>query len=121
MNKSGHTDQYDAVYNPALMMNHSVTASGGTDRSNYLLSFGYLDQNGMLLNTYLKRYSVRVNTSFKVRDNIRVGENLYVYYQNNPQVPTNGAFGPNQAVYEQLPFIPIYDIGRKLRRNQSRP
>lgn len=111
VNKTGQGgDVYDAIFRNALMMNHSVSASGGTDKSSYLVSFGYLDHQGTLENTYLKRYNARVNTTFKIRDNIRVGENLNIYYKDNPQSPSNGNFGPVQQAYNQLPFLPLYDI-----------
>lgn len=111
VNKNGQGgDMYDAIFNPALMMNHTISASGGTDRANYLLSFGYLDHQGTLQNTYLKRYNVRMNTMFKLRDNIRFGENINIFYTDNPQAPANGNFGPIQQAINQLPIFPIYDI-----------
>lgn len=111
LNKAGQGgDMYDAIFNSALMMNQSISASGGTDRSNYLLSLGYLDQQGTLQNTYLKRYNARANTMFKLTNNIRIGENLNVFYKDNPQSAVNGGFGPIQGSFNQLPFLPIYDI-----------
>jgi len=52
-NKSG-TDWYHSMFKPAPIQSHTVTASGGSDRSNYLFSFNYFDQQGTLMNTYLK-------------------------------------------------------------------
>lgn len=108
--KNGRTDMYDEIFNPALMMNHSITASGGTENAKYLATFGYLDQQGTMLNTYLKRYTARVNTEFNLSPNIRIGENLNVYYQNNPQKASNGGFGPIVGAFTHLPFLPVYDI-----------
>ena len=111
VNKNGRGgDVYDAIFNRALMMNHSVSASGGTDKANYLFSFGYLDHQGTLQNTYLKRYNVRANTSYKIKNHVRLGENLNAYFTNNPQSPSNGSFGPIQQAFSQLPFLPLYDI-----------
>jgi TonB-linked SusC/RagA family outer membrane protein len=111
VNKNGQGgDMYDAIFNPALMMNHTLSASGGSDRANYLLSVGYLNHQGTLQNTYLKRYNMRVNTMFKLRDNIRIGENVNISYTDNPQAPVNGNFGPIQQAINQLPIFPVYDI-----------
>lgn len=111
VNKGGQGgDVYDAIFSPALMMNHSVSASGGTEKANYLFSIGYLDHQGTLENTFLKRYNVRANTSYKIKNNVRVGENLNVFFNNNPQSPSNGNFGPIQQAYSQLPLLPLYDI-----------
>ncbi len=104
-------DLYDAIFRPALMMNHSLSASGGNDRANYLFSLGYLDHQGTLENTYLKRYNLRANSTYKIKENVRLGENLNIFFRDNPQSPSNGNFGPIQQAYNQFPFIPIYDIG----------
>ncbi len=103
-------DIYDAVFSPALMMNQNISASGGTDRASYFLSLGYLDHQGTLKNSYLKRYNIRANTTFKITNTVRLGENLNVFFKQNPQFPSNGAFGPIQQAFSQLPFIPNYDI-----------
>lgn len=109
--KTGSSNAYDEIMNPALMMQHNITASGGTDRATYLVSFGYLDHQGTLENTFLRRYNVRVNSQVKVRENIRIGENLNIFYKNNPNVtPINGGFGPIQAAISTPPFLPLYDI-----------
>ncbi len=108
-NKTG-TDWFHEAFKPARIMSHSITASGGGDRSSYLFSVNYFDQKGTLLNTYLKRYATRINTTFNVKNNIRVGENAYLFFKENPRV-TNNVEGNevNTTGWEQ-PIIPVYDI-----------
>ena len=109
-NKTG-TDWFHAVFKPAPIQSHTITASGSSEKSNYLFSFNYFDQQGTLLNTYLKRYAARINTVFNVKNNIRVGENLYVFYKDNPKIGNNQeANAVNLTAWEQ-PIIPIYDAG----------
>ncbi|MEO6948770.1 MAG: TonB-dependent receptor [Ginsengibacter sp.] len=104
-------DMYDAIFNPALMMNQSVTASGGNDKATYLISLDYLDHKGTLENTRLQRYSLRTNTTFKLGKSFRLGENFNIYYKQNPQAPNNGNFGPILTAEAELPIIPLFDIG----------
>jgi TonB-linked SusC/RagA family outer membrane protein len=109
-NKTG-TDWYHAVFKPAPIQSHTVTASGGSDKSAYLFSFNYFDQQGTLLNTYLKRYAARINTVFNVKNNVRVGENLYVFYKDNPRIDNNGEGNEvNTTAWEQ-PIIPLVNAG----------
>jgi TonB-linked SusC/RagA family outer membrane protein len=116
-NKSG-TDWFHTVFRPAPIQSHTVSASGGTDKSSYLFSVGYFDQQGTLISTYLKRYDVRVNTSFTPRTGIRLGENAYFFYKENPNVNNNsgttGSGNINEGViattYREQPIIPQYDI-----------
>ena len=112
-NKTG-TDWFHAIFKPAMIQNHTLSASGGSDKSQYFFSFNYFNQQGTLLDTYLKRYSARINTTFNVKDHIRVGENAYVFYRSSPGgIPgsANQAEGnPISMSYRMSPIIPVYDI-----------
>lgn len=109
-NKKG-TDWWDEIFDPAPMTSHSITASGGQEKSSYLFSLNYFDQKGTLLNTYLKRYSMRANTSWNIKDNIRIGENLQLFYKDNPRIGNNERGNAvNNTAWEQ-PIIPVYDAG----------
>ncbi|WP_423347326.1 SusC/RagA family TonB-linked outer membrane protein [Larkinella sp. VNQ87] len=109
VNKTG-TDWFHEVFKNAPITNHNLTASGGTDKSNYLVSLGYFNQQGTLIKTYLQRYSARVNTQFKVRNNIRIGENLYFFYKKNPGFDNLSTGNPIAWTYRAMPIIPVYDI-----------
>ena len=108
-NKSG-TDWFHEIFKPAPIQSHTISASGGSDRSTYLFSLGYFDQQGTLLNTYLKRYSVRMNTQFNVKKNIRIGENAYIFYRDNPQIGNQGEGNEISNSYRTQPIVPVYDI-----------
>ncbi len=107
-NKQG-TDWYHTLFTPAPIQSHTISASGANDKSAYLFSLGYFNQQGTLLNTYLKRYSARINTVFNVKNNIRIGENAYLFYKDNPQIGLNQENDINQ-VYRMQPIIPVFDI-----------
>lgn len=107
-NKQG-TDWFHEVFKPALIQSHTLTASGGSGKSNYLFSINYYDQQGTLIGTHLKRYSVRANTTFDVTDRLRVGENAYMFYKDNPQISYNSENTINM-VYREQPIIPVHDI-----------
>jgi TonB-linked SusC/RagA family outer membrane protein len=109
VNKSG-TDWFHQAFKPAPMTNHNVTASGGTDKSQYLFSLGYLNQQGTLIDTYVKRYSLRLNTQFNIGKNFRIGENLYGFYKQSPTFANNVDGGTLANIYRMMPIIPVYDI-----------
>ncbi|HVZ57849.1 MAG TPA: TonB-dependent receptor [Chitinophagaceae bacterium] len=104
------TDWFHELFKPAFQTNHTLTASGGSDKSRYLFSLGYLDQNGTFLGTYLKRYTGRMNMEFNVKKNIRVGENLSVAYRDNPKTGILGETNIGMT-YREQPIIPVYDEG----------
>ncbi len=110
-NKTG-TDWFHEIFKPSLSHQHSLTFSGGNQKNKHLFSVGYLDQQGTLINTHLKRITARVNTSYSLRDQIRVGQNLQLASLENPQIPTQQ--GPNNNIifrtFTSDPILPVYDI-----------
>lgn len=109
VNKQG-TDWFREVFKRAPMTNHNLAISGGTAKSSYMVSLGYFDQTGTLLNTYLRRYSMRINTDFKVRNHLRVGQNIYGYYRQNNGLDNLAVGNSVSHIYRMMPIVPVYDI-----------
>jgi TonB-linked SusC/RagA family outer membrane protein len=111
-NKTG-TDWFHELFKPAFSQNHSLTVSGANEKNKYLFSFGYLNQQGTALNTYLKRYTARINTEFSVNKNIRIGENLQLSYRDNPRIASQFNLSVSNEITRSIltnPIIPVYDI-----------
>jgi TonB-linked SusC/RagA family outer membrane protein len=66
----------DAILKNGVWNAHSVAISGGTDKTTYNVSLGYIREGGIIDNTDLKKYSMRTNLDFKVNDKISLGLNL---------------------------------------------
>ncbi|THU33470.1 TonB-dependent receptor [Niastella caeni] len=110
-NKQG-TDWFHEVFKPAPITSHNLSVSSGSDRSTFFLSLNYFNQQGTLIETYLKRYSARINTTFNMGNKVRIGENAYIFYRQNPGL-TNGnqdEGNPISHSYRESPLIPVYDI-----------
>ncbi len=108
-NKTG-TDWFDEIYDAAPIQSHNISVGSGSDRSNFFLSLNYFNQQGTLLNTYLKRYSARINTTFNIADRVRIGENAYVFYRQSPGFNNQNEGNAISHSYRQSPIIPVYDI-----------
>jgi TonB-linked SusC/RagA family outer membrane protein len=108
-NKQG-TDWFKEIFKPAPIQSHTLSASGGSDKSTYLFSLGYFNQQGTLLETYLKRYSVRLNTVFNLNDKFRIGENAYMFYRDNPQIGNQSEGNEISQIYRTQPIVPVRDI-----------
>lgn len=64
----GNTDWQDELTRTAISNNVNFSAAGATDNSNYYAALGYENQEGILYNSNLRRYSGRVNVSQKAFD-----------------------------------------------------
>ncbi|HKB43535.1 MAG TPA: SusC/RagA family TonB-linked outer membrane protein, partial [Chitinophagaceae bacterium] len=108
-NKIG-TDWYKEITRNARVQSHNVSISAGSDKSSYFFSVGYLDQEGILKYQFNKRYSIRANTVFNIKNNIRVGENAYIFYKQNPRFGNQSEGSPFTTAYREDAIIPVYDI-----------
>ncbi len=108
-NKTG-TDWFHEIFKPAMIQNHSLSVSSGNDRSSYFFSMNYFNQQGTLIKTYLKKYDIRANTMFNIKDRIRIGENLSLVYRQAPGFTNQNEGNSISFTYRMPPIIPVYDI-----------
>lgn len=73
---------------------HSIDVSGGTDRIQYFVGFGYLNQKGMWPTTYVNRYNLSTSLAIKATESTKISLNLNgrVEQGNYPAVGTGRVF-----------------------------
>ena len=59
-----------------LRQEYILSISGGTGKTNYMFSFGYLDQEGLVKSTNFSRFSGRTNLDTEIKPWLKVGMNL---------------------------------------------
>lgn len=69
------TDWNDYIYQTGFQQSHSVAASGGTDKSQYYVSFGFTDQAGIVRSNDLNRLNMKFDLSQQANSWLRVGLN----------------------------------------------
>ncbi len=52
--------------------------------ANYYTNFTYLNQQGVVVNQFLRRFSLRFNTEYKPLKHVKIGENMLLTYRSNP-------------------------------------
>jgi TonB-dependent starch-binding outer membrane protein SusC len=107
---AANTDWYDAITSTALTQKHDLAVTAGTENSKIYLGASYLDQNGIILNTGTKRYTVRLNSEFSfLKKHIKIGENVQVANREGRYVPNNSDDSPVLAgPYRSQSIIPVY-------------
>ncbi|MDR3308416.1 MAG: TonB-dependent receptor, partial [Tannerella sp.] len=66
----------DAFLQTGITQNHQLSINGGNDDHRYLISGGYNNQDGIIRNTGLERYTGRINIDKDVFPKLKVGVNL---------------------------------------------
>jgi TonB-linked SusC/RagA family outer membrane protein len=70
------TDWQSEVFRPATQQSHSISATGGNDKTQYAIMGGFFQQDGIAINSDLKRFNSRVNIDSKVNDWFKIGTSL---------------------------------------------
>lgn len=85
------TDWQDAVFRPnAFMHNYNLSFDGGNDKGHYALSASYFGQQGTIVGSDYNRFTLRLNSDFKVRDWLKIGEHFSI-------VSSYGRFAMNNS------------------------
>jgi TonB-dependent starch-binding outer membrane protein SusC len=112
-NLGSQTDWQDVLFRTGLSNDHSLTYGGGSDKGSYRFSMGYLNQDGIMTNSSMKRYSARFNGDQKfLKDKLTVGVNLTVSEITDFGVPITDNVGFTGDllgnVLKANPTMPIY-------------
>ncbi|MBQ2210027.1 MAG: TonB-dependent receptor [Prevotella sp.] len=67
------TDWQDELFHTAFMTNHSLSLTGGTEKTTYAISAGYLYQDGIALSTGFKRQTLRGNVDTELKKWLKGG------------------------------------------------
>jgi TonB-linked SusC/RagA family outer membrane protein len=100
----------DALFRTANRTNATLSISGGGDKSDYYLSMGYLNEQGTLKFSGLKRYTMRLNVNATANSWLTAGLNMDGGYSESNYLLRNGAFTSNPFYYSRNmgPIYPIY-------------
>ena len=104
-------DYQDMIFRKAKMNNYQVSVSGGSDKVSYLVSGGYLQQDGIVKRSALDRYSMRANVEVNLLPKLKIGMNLSPSYKVQQEVKTEGHWADNaviNAALSAMPFVPVY-------------
>lgn len=104
------TDWQDELYRNGVNHRHNLSIIGGGNAVRYAVSGGYQDQQGIVLNTGLKKYNLRTNVDVDISKKITVGASL-AYTDTDSKEITEGRFqqSPVMAALIYLPFLKAYN------------
>ncbi|MCJ7820861.1 MAG: SusC/RagA family TonB-linked outer membrane protein, partial [Bacteroidales bacterium] len=77
----GGVNWFDLIMQNSVTQNYELSASGGSGNTSFIISLGFMDENGLLKNDNLKRYNGRININHKITDKINAGANLQFTYR----------------------------------------
>jgi len=108
------TDWIKEGFSTAPLQNHTLSFSGGTDRSSLYISGGYFKQEGIAggSKSFVERYSIRINSTHKLKDWLTFGENFSYTNRNSRGLTDNTEYGGVIGSMLSLdPLTPVYYDG----------
>lgn len=92
--ETNNTDWFDLLFQAPLSQTHSLSLSGGSDRTTYYSSIGVLNERGNTKGNEQSRYTASININSTLTDNLKVGFKL-----NGAKSTTDGFYGVDPFNY----------------------
>lgn len=112
--KGAGTNWQDRIFRKAYSQDYYLTMSGGGEKTTYRASFGYGDQQGVMLASDLKRANARINinhSAWKDRLTFDLRTNYgQTFSKQSPVSNTVGSELGSSMNYEAMVFNPTYPV-----------
>ncbi len=108
-NKNVDTNWYDVMYETGVIQRHSLSFSNATDKGNYYVSLGYLDNDGVIAGRkdYYRRLSASINAEQKIKSWLTVGTtNQLDHFERVAVTSNNYAMGLPNSILQMDPLTP---------------
>ncbi len=99
------TNWFNEATQQKMSQNHQLGFSGGSERTQYSISLGYRDDQGLVKTTYMKRYSGRFTVDDQIKKWLKVGGTLSYNNQSERLSDVNDAV--SRQIVEDFPFLPV--------------
>ena len=104
-----NTNWLDLAFRTGITQNHTVSVSGGSDKTQFYVSGNYYKEQGTLIDNSKTAYNLRSNLTTKLSDKVKLSVLFNTIYTQNDN-PTNLFTG--NALYDaylSMPFDPAFN------------
>lgn len=102
-------DWQKAMYRTALTQNYNVSIQQGNDNSNYRASVGYINQDGIMVNTGYRRLNAKLNGRTTIAKKLQLGVDLSAQYSVTNAGDTDGKDKTSQYALTMVPIVESKD------------
>ncbi|MBC9797424.1 SusC/RagA family TonB-linked outer membrane protein [Sinomicrobium weinanense] len=109
----GNTDWIDVMYpGTAPMQEHKLSVSGGSEKTSYIASLGYMNQKGLLkvADDNFERYNAGLKVSTEATDWLDLNFSMSLNYTDNnrPNTASHGGTSSGWISGDLRPIMPVY-------------
>lgn len=103
-NKGYDTDWWKKVSRTGFNQNYNLSIRTGNDKSKTALSLGFMDDEGSIITTDFKRFSLRLNQEYNINKYVTVGTNINIASMRQRRTETIPYFN---FILKADPFTPV--------------
>lgn len=103
--KNNDTDWWDLAFRQGMVNSHQLSASGGSEKTQFYVSGNYYKEEGTLVVDSKTGYNFRSNLTQKLSDKLKLGVLLNGVFNQDAYNPTGTLYN----AYVNLPFDAAYD------------
>lgn len=106
-----NTNWNDLIFRSAFTQEHTVSVSGGGDRSTYYFSGGYYDEKGATIGTAANRYNITLKTDYDLTDKLKFSAGIFANQRNQSSFNPNQGGNTSPVKYSRLanPYTQVLD------------
>ncbi|WP_159518012.1 SusC/RagA family TonB-linked outer membrane protein [Sunxiuqinia indica] len=109
LNRIGNgTDWQDVLFRTAQSHNIQLSASGGNEKTQFMVSAGFLDSEGVVDQNTYSRINLRSNVRHKFNDRSRMGLNIGLSRAQEAPYGTSGKSDVTSLALQSNPIFPLY-------------
>ncbi|MCW3464868.1 TonB-dependent receptor [Chitinophaga nivalis] len=98
------TDWHHQILRNALITNHQLSVSGGSEKTTYNFSLGYLKQDGIVQTNAYSRYTARLQNDFQVFEPLKIGYTITAAASTSHDIPDY----IHHQLFAAAPVVPVY-------------
>lgn len=112
-NPVNNTNWFDEITRLGFQTSHNISISGGNDNTQYLISGNYFNQEGVIKNNGMNRYTLRANLDQQLSRYVKIGLNLTANRNEYDDVPLGNGQNENAGILVSAaqfsPVLPVRD------------
>lgn len=107
---NGGTDWQDEIFRAGVSHNQHLNISGGTDDVRYSISGDFLENEGIIIGSSFKKFSMRPNISFDLNEKLKFNLNIFTTWSKDNPTVLNSRDRQGSPVYAALRFSPTKPV-----------
>ncbi len=101
-----NTDWQDEIFRPALIQNYTLRFSGGNERTQYMISGNYFDEEGIIRASDFTRGSLRFNLDQELSSKFDLASRIMLTRSVNNEIPEESIL---LSALQAPPFLTVYN------------